>query len=77
MFEPMAFKLFAGLFLALHTSFLALLYVKAREKDPSLGILSFWFGRARPRQALQFLMLLASAGIAVVLTAIIAAVLFS
>ncbi|KIC21652.1 hypothetical protein [Leisingera sp. ANG-Vp] len=73
----MAFKLFAGLFLALHLFFLALLYLKAREKDPSLGILGFWFGRARPHPALQFLMLLASASTAAVLTAIIDAVFFS
>ncbi|MEW2913768.1 hypothetical protein [Leisingera sp. JC11] len=73
----MAFKLFAGLFLALHVFFLALLYIKAREKDPSLGILGFWFGRARPHPALQLLMLLASAATAWMLTAISVAVFFS
>ncbi|WP_058285752.1 hypothetical protein [Leisingera aquaemixtae] len=70
----MAFKLFAGLFLALHVFFLLLLYLKAREEDASLGILEFWFGRARPHPVLQFLMLLASAATAWMLTAVIVAV---
>ncbi|KIC25674.1 MULTISPECIES: hypothetical protein [unclassified Leisingera] len=69
----MAFKIFAGLFLALHVFFHLLLYLKAREENASLGILEFWFGRARPHPALQFLMLLASASTAAVLTTIVAA----
>ena len=47
---------------------------QGEEKDLSPSILGFWFEHARSHLALQFLMLLASAGTAAVLTVIIAAV---